>query len=253
MRSLFAIAPSRHTVLIAALMAVLPACVKVDKDKTSAEPEVRDSGTHSPDASSLTPATDGGTVPNAEAVADADVQANLPSLMLCGELDKRWGNPDDRLTTWADAIAFSYLIALDGECRIRDLVVPLSEDEQINYVNHMLGWTLEFFGCPSEMTDASTLTYGLTETGTDHVFTTADMDLLSSLFVGALEQAVSEAGADALSEAQLAAIREQLAALASMKSAVVKSDLYTLEACTPSDAGADAGSSTDASVDVDAN
>jgi len=249
MRSLLAMAPfHRRTILIAALLTVLPACVKVDNDTTRADPEVRDS-----DAAAITPAADGGTALDAEAAADADVPTNLPSLMLCDELDKRWGNPDDRLTTWADAIAFSYLIALDGECRIRDLVVPLSEDEQINYVNHMLGWTLEFFGCPTEMTDASTLTYGLTETGTDHVFTTADLALLSSLFVSALEQAVSEAGADALTEPQLAAIREQLAALASMKSAVVKSDLYTLEACTPSDAGADAGSSPDAAVDVDAN
>ncbi len=169
-----------------------------------------------------------------DAEVEIDPGPTFVPLMMCADLDARWGlaADGDRAATWANDISFAYAIALGEECRISAMAISLSEEEQAGYLNTLVAWTLQLFGCPSTMGDLAAMTYGLTETGIASVFTTADLELLSTLYVGAVEQAIVDVAGEPLPEDKLSLLRAQLVTLAELKPGVVKSDVYTRDTCS---------------------
>jgi hypothetical protein len=204
---------------------------------------------------------------------DADASPP-PQLEMCQTLDVLWGiNTDagadaggcdtmtsdacpDRVDAWVGDIedAFGEGPATT-DCRTFEMFLTtdeggvLSSDQQDDWENGTLPlFILDFFGCPVPGADAGALaSYGVIPAAlVDHVFTSADLSLVSLYFSQAVQAAVANLGAGSLTGDQIAAIDARLAYLQTTVS-YVNSPRYSLADTCP-EAGPDA-SSDDASAD----
>jgi hypothetical protein len=205
---------------------------------------------------------------------DADASPPPPQLEMCKTLDVLWGIQSDagadaggcdtmtsqacpdRLDAWVPDIedAFGGGPATT-DCRTFEMFFTtdeggvLSPDQQDDWENGTLPlFILDFFGCPEPGVDAGALaSYGVIPAAlVDHVFTSADLSLVSLYFSQAVQAAVANLGAGSLTGDQIAAIDARLAYLQTTVS-YVDSPRYSLADTCP-EAGPDA-SSDDASAD----
>jgi hypothetical protein len=142
------------------------------------------------------------------------------------------------------------------DCRVNSLFTEsdgggglLSSDAFNDYTSNQLeAYVFDFLGCPVTGGDAGTDGGTIPPFGVipaalaGDVFTTADISLLSSDWLQAIEAAVAGAGGSVstLTAAQISAIKAELACEASMESGIVKSSKYNYSTC--SDGGPDSGS-----------
>ncbi|MGD0676739.1 MAG: hypothetical protein ABSC94_15100 [Polyangiaceae bacterium] len=224
-----------------------------------------DQSTH--DAAVLDATNGEGPTPDASSEADA----GPPELQMCETLDAIWGIQTDaggcdtettgacpdRADNWVAGIEDSFgTCALatppdqasqdsPSDCRVFEIFNAtenggvLTDDEQNDWVQNTLpAFILAFFGCPQVGADAGPLAYGLIPGAlSSHVFTTADLTLISSYFSTSVQQAVSGAGGT-LTQDQIAAINAQLAYLQTTVSSVDSTQYSYGDTC--SDAGTDA-------------
>jgi hypothetical protein len=144
----------------------------------------------------------------------------------------------DRVDTWDDLIVFDFAIALTNDCRFGQWAPPLLSDADVaDYLNDLLGFTLQLFGCPLEGT-TDPLTFGLIPSALESSrFTTADLDALADTYTAAVAQALSDIGAPPLSSDQLKAIDGKLRHLAHRVPGKVFSRKFNFSTCE-ADAGA---------------
>jgi hypothetical protein len=143
----------------------------------------------------------------------------------------------DRVDTWDNAIVFDFAIAITSDCRFGQWAPPLLTDTDVaNYLNDLLAFTLQFFGCPEQGTTGR-LTYGLIPSALQsHAFTTADLDALADAYGAAVAQALSDNGSPPLSAAQTKSLDAKLTRLAHRVPGRVKSNAFTFSTCA-ADAG----------------
>ncbi len=155
----------------------------------------------------------------------------------------------DRVATWDNTIVIDFAIALSSDCRFGQWGPPLLSDaDTTNYLNDLLAFTLQFFGCPEGTT--APLTFGLIPSALlSHSFTRADLDALSDTYAAAVAQALSDNGSPPLKPAQAKALDAKLNRLAHMVPDQVKSGAFTFSTCAP-DSGALAPDKTADDEDV---
>jgi hypothetical protein len=143
----------------------------------------------------------------------------------------------DRVDTWDFSIVIDFAIANSGDCRFGQWAPPLLTDVDVaNYLNDLLAFTLQFFGCPVEGTTGK-LTYGLIPSALQsRHFTTADLDALSDAYSAAVAQALSDNGSPPLTAQQTKAIDAKLARLAHRVPGTIRSNNFTFSTCA-ADAG----------------
>jgi hypothetical protein len=156
----------------------------------------------------------------------------------------------DRVDSWDLAIVFDFAIALSGDCRFGQWAPPLLTDDDVaNYLNDLLGFTLQLFGCPIEGTD-SKLTFGLIPSPLQgHKITTADLDALSDAYVAAVEQALADNGSPALTADQAKALEAKLDRLAHRVPGKVHSRKFTFSTCAAGEAASDGRPDDDRDLD----
>jgi hypothetical protein len=149
----------------------------------------------------------------------------------------------DRVDTWDVTIVIDFAIALSGDCRFGQWVPPLLTDTDVtNYLNDLLAFTLQFYGCPAEGTTGK-LTFGLIPSAlASRHFTTADLDALADLYSAAIVQALSDNGSPPLTAEQKHTIDLKLARLAHRVPHKIRSKNFTFSTCA-ADAG-DLGADT---------
>jgi hypothetical protein len=166
----------------------------------------------------------------------------------------------DRLDAWVADIedAFGGGPATT-DCRVFQIFADtdeggvLSADQQNDWIDNTLpAFVFNFFGCPEAGVDAGALaSYGVIPAAlVDHVFTSADLSLVSLYFSQAVQAAVANLGAGSLTGDQIAAIDARLAYLQTTVS-YVNSSQYSISDTCP-EAGPDAssdGASTDGGSD----
>jgi hypothetical protein len=191
-------------------------------------------------------------------MADANDAAPLAPLQWCPMLDSWWGLNDggamcatqttqscpDRAGTWAGNIEMDFLVALTSDCRLAEMADTrqMTNDQVAAYTNQVLAWTMTFFGCPLDMNDAGPSKFGLipeARWGT-HIFTTADLQALSDLYLNAgIGGALSDMGLPALTADQTTQITAQLTSYAAQVPNTQTAPTFTFDTC-PADAGSDA-------------
>jgi hypothetical protein len=146
----------------------------------------------------------------------------------------------DRVDTWDDLFVIDFAIAVTGDCRFGQWGPPLLSDTDVaNYLNDLLGFTLQFMGCPDEGT-TTPLTYGLIPSAlAGDRFTTADLNALNDAFIAAVQQGLSDSGLPALTDKQVREMHLTLDKLASRVPNVKHSRKFTFSTCT--DGGDDMG------------
>jgi hypothetical protein len=138
----------------------------------------------------------------------------------------------DAVGTWDNTIVLDFAIALTSDCRFGRLATLLSADDVTNYLNSLLGFGLQFFGCPFIGTLTGPLTDGLIPAPLQsHAFSTADLSAMDAIFAAAVAQAFSDSGLPPLSASETNAINAQLAFLASKVPGTVNSPNLTLSTC----------------------
>lgn len=147
-------------------------------------------------------------------------------------------NCPDRVDSWDDAIVFAFASASSSDCRFGQWGPPLFTSADVaTFLNDLLAFTLQFFGCPEEPGTTGPLTFGLIpEVLAGHRFTTADLDALSDTYVSGVETALSENGSPPLTFQQEFLIRARLHRLARRVPNVVPSSKFTFSTCA-ADAG----------------
>ncbi len=169
-----------------------------------------------------------------------------PPLALCPTFDARLGSPEpaqcdtlttnacsDRLSGWVSTIVFDFASAVSNDCRFGQWVPPtFPAQASTDYLNALSPFTLQLFGCAFQGTLVGPIFDGLVPTFfSSHQFTTADLDALSSSYVAAVQQALSDAAAPPLSAAQLTALQAQLAYAQSKVPHTVSSSTLTFSTC----------------------
>ncbi|MDP9149585.1 MAG: hypothetical protein M3O36_06555 [Myxococcota bacterium] len=140
----------------------------------------------------------------------------------------------DRVNTWDVTIVMDFAVAISSDCRFGQWRPPLlSDTDTTNYLNDLLAFTLQFFGCPIEGTTAP-LNFGLIPSAlASHSFTRADLDALSDAYGAAVAQALSDNGSPPLTPAQAKALDAKLNRLAHMVPNQVRSKKLTFSTCAP--------------------
>jgi hypothetical protein len=204
--------------------------------------------------SSTAPPTSVDAQADAELLSDGGDDAGLAPIVplaLCSTLDRIWGlSPGgDRASAWGRDIAQQFANGLVNDCRINNIALSLSNDQQVDYINLLIGWTVSFMGCPDSPDAGVVSDFGPAENGTSHVFTTADLALLSTLYAAGVDVAVAaeltsnpDAGAAPLTTSDEAAIRTLLAQLAARVPGVVSSPVYSYNSCSDDGGAEDAAS-----------
>jgi hypothetical protein len=139
----------------------------------------------------------------------------------------------DRIFNWVETVVFDFAIATSADCRFGQWVPPLFPvDASTDYLNELVTFTLQFFGCAFQGTLTAPIMDGLVPAFfAGHTFTTADLNALTSLYVGAIAQSLSDASLPPLSGAQRSAIDAQLAYAQTKVAHVVPSSSYTFTTC----------------------
>jgi hypothetical protein len=234
--------------------------------------DVSASDTAVPDAPGATTLDAGGSSVDA---SDADAgppdappdAMTAPPLQLCGMLDSDWGiatdaavcasmtpsSCPDRASYWASPIQFDYASAVSSDCRISQMFSMLSMSQTTDYLNALIPFTLDFFGCPQPDADAGAVTFGLVpEPLWSTVFTTTDLQTLSDAYAAAVSQALSDQAAPPLTTAQTDAINARLQALAATVPGTVVSTSRMYDTCATeagAEGGDDGGNALDGGVD----
>jgi hypothetical protein len=159
-------------------------------------------------------------------------------LDMCAQFDALWGlgseaTPDDRAFTWSDAIMYAYTTGLNEDCRVRQVLVSLSEEDVVEYVNVLYGWSQQLFGCPDYLEDMGPLGYGLTNTGVSALYTSADAEVLNEMYVTGVQVAIAEVGGEPFSEEVIASIHAKLDELAALAPDVIESESFSNSTCEP--------------------
>jgi len=174
-----------------------------------------------------------------------------PAPALCSTYDDAWLNyagdspppPDasvadavfDRLYTWAgDVGSNGFYTAVSQDCRLANFFSSIpSQDDRISYGNNLSGWLEMLVGCPDlGPLDGGPIGYSIIPDAlAGHTFTTADLDLLSSLMVNALDTSLQSYGGPALTSDERAAITALLAYYQKTVSNQDVSDVYSLASC----------------------
>lgn len=140
----------------------------------------------------------------------------------------------DRVDTWDSVIVFDFAIAITSDCRFGQWAPPLLSDTDVaDYLNDLLAFTLQFFGCPAEGT-TDKLAFGLIPAALDgHRFTTADLKALSDAYSAAVAQALSDFGLPPLTDRQAREIDAKLDRLAQHVPGQVRSRRFDFSTCSP--------------------
>ncbi len=169
-----------------------------------------------------------------------------PPPALCPSLDAAFGTSEpaqcatittnscsDRISNWVGTIVFDYAVAVSGDCRFGQWVPPtFPATASTDYLNALIPFTLQLLGCAFQGTLIGPIFDGLVPTFfKGHAFTTADLNALSALYVGGVQQALSDAGAPPLTPAQLSSINAQLAYAQSKVPNTVNSSSFTFSTC----------------------
>jgi hypothetical protein len=169
-----------------------------------------------------------------------------PPLMLCPTFDTLFGESEapacatittdacsDRIFSWVSDVVFDFAIAASSDCRFGQWVPPLFPvDASTDYLNELEPFTLQLFGCAFQGMLIGPIADGLVPPFfLGHTFTTADLNALSSLYVGAIQQSLSDSGLPPLTSAQLSAINSQLAYAQSKVPDTVSSTKFTFSTC----------------------
>jgi hypothetical protein len=139
----------------------------------------------------------------------------------------------DRLDTWDFEIVIDYAVAVTSDCRFGNLGLTTS-DQVASYLNDLLAFTLELFGCPAQGLQSGPLTDRLIPSVlASHTFTTADLQGLSDVYVAAFSQAFADFGLPAPTAAQVSALRAQLTYLQSKVPNKTTGTTFSLSTCSP--------------------
>lgn len=143
----------------------------------------------------------------------------------------------DRIDTCDFSIVIDFAMAITNDCRFGQWAPPLLTSSDVaDYLNDLTAFTLAFYGCPVEGTTGP-LTFGLIPAAlAGDTVTTADLAALSDLYVGALQQSLSDNGSHPLTPEQVAQIRGKLARLARHVPNTKHSRTFTFSTCAD-DAG----------------
>lgn len=146
----------------------------------------------------------------------------------------------DRVDFWANPITIQFVIAASGDCRFGGWDALLTASDVATYLNDLIAFTLQFFGCPVEPGTTGPLTYGLIPVAlAGQEFTTADLDVLSDEYLGAVQSALADNGSPPLTNEQVFEITAKLSRLAHRVPTRVRSNDFNFSTCAP-DAGAPA-------------
>ncbi|MGA7122073.1 MAG: hypothetical protein WBY94_18345 [Polyangiaceae bacterium] len=237
-------------------------------DATANDAPVSDASEAGPDSSAGDSARD--SSPD-QTAADGSDAGQVTPVELCPVLDNDWSLPaadaascatqtitavcPDRLDSWSLDIVTDYGTGnVATDCRISSMFTLMTNSDISQYSNDLLYWTLAFFGCPAQPSvDSGSFQYGLIPRSlASHVFTTADLQLLSSFYVQAVQQAITvDQGLPDLTATQYAQINAQLAAWAAEVPDTQPSSVYSFGSCA-TDAGTES-SSSDAADSGDAD
>jgi len=173
----------------------------------------------------------------------------IAPLALCPTLDTDFGfsepstcnnisSPDcafDRSSVWGSSIAFDFANLIFTDCRFGHWFTgpnALTSSDITTYINDLLNFTLYVFGCPATGTEAGPLTFQLIPRAfAGRTFTTADVGALSATYESAIAQALSDAGAPALTAAQNTAVNNQFSFLAGRVPNLVTSTTFSASTC----------------------
>lgn len=123
----------------------------------------------------------------------------------------------DRVNSWDGTIVNDYAIVLGGDCRFGQWTPPtFPVDAIVAYLNDLVAFTLELFGCPFQGLQAGPLTDRLVPAFfSSHVFTTAELQALTDDYVAGFQQAFADFGLPPPTAAQVSALRAQFTYLQS--------------------------------------
>ncbi len=205
------------------------------------------------------------------AAPDADGAASPGQLQLCAlwDTDFQLSESDasasqatyDRTQWWGYAIGLNFTFDLTNDCLISAMFNDVANMDPFMYSNEITTFTIPFMGCAGS-SDAGAQTYGPITVDSmlaEHVFSTADIALLSAHYVTAVTETLQCGGPcppndgtlgpandtpnfptmPALTEEQLSGIQAKINALGATFSNKVTSSTYTYNSC-PADAGLDA-------------
>jgi hypothetical protein len=216
------------------------------RDGVTTDTTASDAPDAAPDAGSSDSSTDRGPDGTAgEAGSDAPPPVHV---QLCPQLDVDWdiatdaggcatttnNTCGDRGGTWGTALAEAFAGLVSGDCRISRLLEGLDGTTGPEYLIQLATFNLAFYGCPDP-----TLTTGfdlIPATQSGHVFTTADMRVMSELYVQSLVGTLEDAALPPVASQELVDIDAQIARQAAAVPGTVTSSNYTLSSC-PDDAG----------------
>ena len=189
--------------------------------------------------------------PNLCGVLDGDFGTIIApgSSVISQETTRIDGNANDDsgacppVGSWAGQVQTNFGVA---DCRLGNFYEGFNGTIGAAYGSDLAGWVQGVLGCPYATADGGPLGYDLIpSTLAGHTFTTADLDLLSSLFVQSINSTIAgqiplaDGGGSALTDAQNEALLNYLHYLETTVPSVVQSSVYTLSTC-PVDAGTDA-------------
>lgn len=157
----------------------------------------------------------------------------------------------DRVDTWDTEILFGFVGPVSSGCQFGQWSEGLLTPSDVaTYLNDLLSFTLQFFGCPVEPGTTGPLTYGLIPAAlAGDRFTTADLDVLSDTYLAAVQQMLAENGAPPLTADQAALVAARLHRLARRVPNTVVSRQLNFSTCAP-DAAAPAGDMSSDDDDV---
>jgi hypothetical protein len=151
----------------------------------------------------------------------------------------------DRVDFWANPITIQFVIAASSDCRFGGWDALLNASDVATYLNDLIAFTLQFFGCPEEPGTTGPLTYALIPVAlAGQEFTTADVDALSAEYLGAVQSALADNGSPPLTDEQAFEVSAKLSRLAHRVPNLVRSRDFNFSTCAP-DAGAPAGPDND--------
>lgn len=178
--------------------------------------------------------------------ATEDVAVAPPPPALCAAFDSSYALMEadasaaaaefDRANSWGSDIISEFSNVATSDCRLGNFTFT-SNAAAVAYANELVVWVQTLVGCPvAALADAGFAGYALIPTPfATHVFTTADLDLLSAFMLIAIQQTAVDDGLPPLTPSQSNAIAAELAYEQTATPLWIVSPSYTFSTC--SDAG----------------